>query len=468
MKTIITMIQISFCALLLIACSGNPPGIQSEIEADTWVLTSYNSQQPVPERQPILQFEGGEASGTTGCNHYGGRYQINGNDINIDGIYSTEMACMEPEGLMQQEQAYLELLMAATRLEVAGDELTIFVEEHPALVFAAQSNNPVIPTHTSVPPSPIPSPTTTATQEVIEPAQTPTPQPAAGFKEYRDPIAGISIYIPEEWTITGVIEGQYAIFQSYPEDKYVGGEARRPGDAKCDLNIRPPGSSASDLIRQWESNSLTTIVSEEEITLNSGLVGRRFVLESMGQSDSLVAEINNRAVVLTCFGGPEQFEEIARTMSGFDVEATSPIYEDTEGFQHYQDAAAGVAIDLPAGWVATGIVPGERATLQSYPENKYIGGEARDPGDTKCDLFFRKDVSLDEFIHQMESNEAVTILSKDETTLNSGQPAVRITIESLGQSLMTSAEINEQVVVLTCYGDFSLVDAIAVTLRAGE
>jgi hypothetical protein len=38
--------------------------------------------------------------------------------------------------------------------------------------------------------------------------------PPAGFKEYQDAVAGISIYIPENWTVTGVVDGEYAIFQS--------------------------------------------------------------------------------------------------------------------------------------------------------------------------------------------------------------------------------------------------------------
>ena len=53
--------------------------------------------------------------------------------------------------------------------------------------------------------------------------------------------------MPESWVVTGVVPGQFAILQSYPEDKYVGGEAREPGDTKCDLTIRPPDVSVAGI-----------------------------------------------------------------------------------------------------------------------------------------------------------------------------------------------------------------------------
>ena len=57
-----------------------------------------------------------------------------------------------------------------------------------------------------------------------------------------------------------------------------------------------------------------TILSQSEIVLQSGRTGKRFEVESMGRSLSLVTEINERAVVLTCFGELEPFDEIAVTL----------------------------------------------------------------------------------------------------------------------------------------------------------
>jgi len=104
----------------------------------------------------------------------------------------------------------------------------------------------------------------------------------------------------------------------YPEEKYVGGEMFKSGDTKCDLNIQPPGISAADLIAQWESDSITTTLSEEEIILGSGQSGIRFELDSMGRSNSVITVINGRVVVLTCFGDFTQFDEIALTLKAIE------------------------------------------------------------------------------------------------------------------------------------------------------
>ena len=118
--------------------------------------------------------------------------------------------------------------------------------------------------------------------------------------------------------MTTIVEGQYVILQSYPENKYVGGEMLEPGDTKCDLGLRPEGESTSHLIEVWETDPITTILSEEEIILQSGQPGIRIELDSMGQSKSVITEINERIVLLTCFGDFSQFDEIAATLRASD------------------------------------------------------------------------------------------------------------------------------------------------------
>jgi heat shock protein HslJ len=435
---------------MLSACAGISPTGQPDLEGTTWVLTAFNQNRPIEGTQPTITFEDGQVSGNAGCNSYGGSYQVKEDAISFDALFWTEMACMEPEGVMEQELAYLEVLGAAQRFELVGGVLTIFAGPQQTLTFETQQDNPAPPTPTLEQTSPI-SPTPTA--ELLEPTPTQPIEPPAGFKEYQDAVVRVSVYIPESWVVTGVIEGQYAIFQSYPEDKYVGGGAREPGDTKCDLNIRPPGTSADGLIQQWESNELTTIVSDEEFVLQSGLIGQRFIIESMGRSVALVTEINNRAVVLNCFGSPEPFDEIASTLNGFDADP-SPIHDSEEGFKQYQDFETGVTVDVPGSWVITGIKPGHRATLQSF--------------DLKCELFIQNDVIMVDFINQMKSNEAITIISEEEIVLSSGQPGTRIEMDSMGRSISVITEIKERVVVLTCFGDFAIFDEIAFTLQASE
>jgi hypothetical protein len=192
-----------------------------------------------------------------------------------------------------------------------------------AMLLIQSCNSTVAATPALERPSPVPStaaldqpgpPAATPTAGILEPTPTPAFEPPAGFKEYQDPVAGISVYVPESWLATGILEGQYAILQSYPADKYVGGEMFEPGDTKCDLNIHPPGTRAADLIQQWKSDAFNTIVSEQEIALQSGRPATRIEMESMGRSVSVFTEINERAVVLTCCGDFTPFDQIAATL----------------------------------------------------------------------------------------------------------------------------------------------------------
>ena len=165
-------------------------------------------------------------------------------------------------------------------------------------------------------PTTIPTITSTPTEIVIEPAatQTPSTQVPADFKQYQDLETGISVYIPQNWFITGIVEGQYAIFQSYPEDKYIGGQQFQTGDTKCDLNLGITADSVDDLIQQWKSDPMTTIISQQEIILASGLPGVKFEIDNLGPSKIMLAEINGRVVAFTCFGEFDHFDEIANSM----------------------------------------------------------------------------------------------------------------------------------------------------------
>jgi hypothetical protein len=68
------------------------------------------------------------------------------------------------------------------------------------------------------------------------------------------------------------------------------------------------------LIERIQSDPTVTIVSAQEIALRSGRTGTRMEVESMGRSRSLIAEVNEQVVVLTCFGELAPFDEIAVTL----------------------------------------------------------------------------------------------------------------------------------------------------------
>ncbi len=299
-----------FCSLILLfsACTPQSSITEADLEGVTWVLTAYNDSRPIEGREPIIEFAQGQVSGTTGCNHYGGSYQINGNEIRFSDLFNTEMACLDPTGIMEQEQTYLELLRAAERFELLDGVLTMITNAQQTLVFAVQGENlaTAAPTLEQLTPTPV--------AQAAAPTYTPAFEPPTGFKKYQDADTLVSIYIPESWVGTGIVAGEYAIFQSYPVDKYIGGEAMQAGDTKCGLNIRPEGASADDLLHGWRSHSMTTIVSEQQITLGSGLPGQRFEIASMGIATVFITEIDQRVILLNCFGDFTPVDQIAATL----------------------------------------------------------------------------------------------------------------------------------------------------------
>ena len=61
-----------------------------------------------------------------------------------------------------------------------------------------------------------------------------------------------------------------------------------------------------------------------------------------------------------------------------------------------------------------------------------------------------------------------TIVSEEAFNLQTGSMSQRFVIETMGRSTAFITEIQPKVVLLTCFGDFTRVDEIAITLNAIE
>jgi Heat shock protein len=79
----------------------------------------------------------GKISGSAGCNSYGGSWTSEGDSFTIGQVYSTEMYCMEPEGVMEQESEYFNLLGQVAGYTLSGERL-VFTDDsgNPLLVFS--------------------------------------------------------------------------------------------------------------------------------------------------------------------------------------------------------------------------------------------------------------------------------------------------------------------------------------------
>ena len=123
------------------------PGLEgtsntAALAGSKWMLLSYGtpgSPQAVMNGTKItLEFDAeGGVSGSAGCNTYFGSYEVKGETLSVGGIGITEMYCMSPEGVMEQETAYAELLPSAGRFEIQDGQLRITGAGGQILVFNA-------------------------------------------------------------------------------------------------------------------------------------------------------------------------------------------------------------------------------------------------------------------------------------------------------------------------------------------
>jgi heat shock protein HslJ len=115
---------LTMVAVLAASCSAaGSPAVG--LDGTAWELLFINKSEPIPGRMVTIEFENGEVRGSAGCNSYFGSYEVKGNVISFGMLAMTEMACLEPEGLMEQEQAYLQFLSEVETFALEGERLML-------------------------------------------------------------------------------------------------------------------------------------------------------------------------------------------------------------------------------------------------------------------------------------------------------------------------------------------------------
>jgi heat shock protein HslJ len=121
--------------MLLAACSAAAEEPRPSLDGTRWILESMGSHQALPGTKITARFDEGSVGGSSGCNSYGGSYETDRNHLKIRELTSTLMACLDPEGVMDQEAAYLRTLGAADDYEIVDGKLRISGSVGEALVF---------------------------------------------------------------------------------------------------------------------------------------------------------------------------------------------------------------------------------------------------------------------------------------------------------------------------------------------
>lgn len=104
--------------------------VSQDLAGTAWSILSYldgNGRVSVlPDTATSIEFDGSRVSGSAGCNSMSGAYKTEGSSLSVEQLAATEMFCVEPEGVMEQEHAVAKALESAAEYRIEGRTLTIW------------------------------------------------------------------------------------------------------------------------------------------------------------------------------------------------------------------------------------------------------------------------------------------------------------------------------------------------------
>ena len=119
----------------LAACAGGGGTTGDPLKGTSWRLTTLGGASLIPGTEITATFEDGEVRGSA-CNTYGGTYRVSGDRLTMSEVFMTEMACVEPQGIMEQELAFFSLLTSAQSFKLTDGGLRILGAGGEELTFA--------------------------------------------------------------------------------------------------------------------------------------------------------------------------------------------------------------------------------------------------------------------------------------------------------------------------------------------
>ena len=96
----------------------------------SWILSSMEDQEPLEKTQITLQISTTRFLGSAGCNEYEMTYIAKtSNSYTTDFMQITVEACQEPEGILEQERRFMELLRSSESFHITDTELSLINDQ---------------------------------------------------------------------------------------------------------------------------------------------------------------------------------------------------------------------------------------------------------------------------------------------------------------------------------------------------
>lgn len=145
--------------ILLLLCAAPLAQAQPDQRVLTgveWQLVSLGptgaEQNLVPGTTVTLRLgEDGRVGGSTGCNSYGGSYQVRGDTVSFSRIVATRRACLD-QNANQQEHRFLTVLETANRFRLSSNRLTIISDRSRSVLNFVNNSTPDPPDPDARPP----------------------------------------------------------------------------------------------------------------------------------------------------------------------------------------------------------------------------------------------------------------------------------------------------------------------------
>ena len=117
--------------------------MEERLEGTTWSLVELGGQSARAAGDngtPTLHLDAAQkrASGNTGCNSFGGEYEMSGESLRFGPLASTRRACVD-EALNRQESAFLRALDGTRTWRIVAGTLVLSGEAGQVARFVAQA-----------------------------------------------------------------------------------------------------------------------------------------------------------------------------------------------------------------------------------------------------------------------------------------------------------------------------------------